>query len=102
MQQKTHDQHPSRERSDTDTDTASYAQPFGAPEPDNPPQRRYERMPHERDESAEATGDRLEENPVPSDRQISDAHKDIEAGRVDTDRRGIPSDVPTAKTNSGE
>ena len=84
----------------TDTDTASYTQPHGAPDGADKPQRRYERMPHERDESAESTGDRLHEDPVPSDRQISDAHRDVEAGLVDTDRRGVPSDVPTEK--SGE
>ena len=102
MHQKPHDRQPSPEHSDTDSDTSSYAQPQGAPEPRNPPHRRYERMPHERDESAEATGDRLKEDPVPSDRQISDAQKDVEAGRVDTDRRGVPSDVPTATPTSGE
>ena len=102
MQQKPEDPQPSLKRSDDDTDTASYAQPHGAPERNNPPHRRDERMPHERDESAEATGDRLEEDPVPSDRQISEAQKDVEAGRVDTDRRGVPSDVPTAKPTPGE
>ncbi len=96
MHQKPSDrQPPSPERSDSDTDTASYTQPHGAPDPANPPHRRYERMPHERDESAQATGDRLKEDPVPSDRQISDAQKDVAAGSVDTDRRGVPSDVPT-------
>ena len=54
-------------------------------------------MPHERDESARATGDRLREKPVPSERQISDAVRDIERGAVDTDRRGVPNDVPARR-----
>lgn len=90
-----------RDRS-SDTDTASYAQTQGAPGKDNPPNRRQSRMPHERDESAAATGDRLNENPVPSDRQISDAREDVESGRVDTDRRGIPNDVPTRKSKESK
>ena len=77
-----------------DSDTVSTTQPHGAVEPGKPAQRRNERMPHERDESAGATGDRKSEDPTPSDRQISKASEDVEAGRVDTDRRGIPNDVP--------
>jgi hypothetical protein len=77
-----------------DTDTSSTAQPHGAVDPAAPAQRQNERLPHERDESASATGERLKENPPPSDRQITRARNDVEAGRVDTDRRGVPSDVP--------
>jgi hypothetical protein len=77
-----------------DTDTSSTAQPHGALDAAMPAQRQNERLPHERDESAGATGDRLKENPPPSDRQITRARKDVDAGRVDTDRRGVPSDVP--------
>ena len=58
------------------------------------------RMPHERDESARATGDRLREQPVPSERQITDAENDAERGLVDTDRRGVPNDVPSRKSPS--
>ena len=75
-----------------DADTVSEGQADGVSQrPDNT---RNPRMPHERDESARATGDRLNEQPVPSQRQITDAGKDVESGRVDTDRRGVPNDVP--------
>ena len=80
----------------SDTDTASYNQPHGATR--DRLEQRNPRMPHERDESARATGDRLTENPVPSDRRISDAGNDVEQGRVDTDRRGVPNDVPKGAT----
>lgn len=79
---------------DSHSDTVSTEQVQGRPEPGSAPQRRNERLPHERDESARATGQRLNENPTPSDRQISQAGEDIEAGRVDTERRGIPNDIP--------
>jgi hypothetical protein len=55
------------------------------------------KMPHERDESARSTGDRMDQPTPVSERQISDARKDIEEGRKDTDRRGIPNDVPGEK-----
>ena len=77
-----------------DSDTVSTEQPHGAVEPGKTAQRQNSRMPHERDESASATGNRLDEDPTPSDLQISKAHEDIEAGRVDTDRRGVPDDIP--------
>jgi hypothetical protein len=54
-------------------------------------------MPHERDESARPADDRMTESAPPSDRQISQAQKDVASGQVDTDRRGVPSDVPGAK-----
>ena len=78
----------------SDTDTSTIAQPQGAADAATPAQRPNERLPHERDESARATGDRLKENPPPSNPQITQAHRDVEAGRIDTDRRGIPNDVP--------
>lgn len=86
-----------RDHTPGDTDTSSYAQPH-ARDSRAAPNERKPRLPHERDESAGATGDRLKENPTPSDRQISDAHDDVEAGRVDTDRRGVPSDLPKRST----
>ncbi len=52
------------------------------------------RLPHERDESATATGDRTRERPTPSACQISKAGEDVKAARVDTDRRGVSNDVP--------
>ena len=76
------------------SDTVSTEQVQGRPEPGRPPERRNERLPHERDESARATGQRQNENPTPSDRQISQAGEDVEAGRLDTERRGIPNDIP--------
>jgi hypothetical protein len=78
----------------SDTDTSSTAQPQGAVDAETPAQRQNDRLPHERDESARATGGRLKENPPPSERQITRARKDVEEGRVDTDRRGVPNDVP--------
>lgn len=76
------------------SDTASTEQVQGRLEPGTAPERRNERLPHERDESARATGRRQTENPTPSDRQISKAGEDVEAGRLDTERRGIPNDIP--------
>jgi hypothetical protein len=77
-----------------DTDTAQYEQPHGSEVPHAKPNRRADKAPHERDESAASTGDRLDETQPPSDRQISQALDDVEEGRVDTERKGIPSNVP--------
>ena len=82
-----------------DTDTSSYEQLHGTPDPRFAPNRRNEKMPHERDESARPTDSRLDEKPIPSDRQISQAHRDVEQGQVDTDRRGVPDDVPGSESN---
>jgi hypothetical protein len=79
------------------SDTRSFEQLQGQPDPKVAPQRRNEKMPHERDESARSTGNRLDEKLPPSERQISQAGEDIESGRVDTERRGIPNDVPARK-----
>jgi hypothetical protein len=84
---------PSAER---DTDTSSYAQPH-APDGKRAQNDRYEKMPHERDESARSTGNRLDQKVPPSERQISQAHDDVESGQVDTDRRGVPDDVPRGR-----
>ena len=80
-----------------DTDTRSYEQLHGEQDPKTKPHRGYEKMPHERDESARSTGNRLDQKVPPSQRQISQAHDDIESGQVDTDRRGVPDDVPSSK-----
>ena len=82
-----------------DTDTSSYEQLQGTPDPRSAPNRRNEKVPHERDESARGTGNRLDENPTPSGRRISEAHRDVEQGLVDTDRRGVPDDVPGSERN---
>jgi hypothetical protein len=82
-----------------DTDTASYEQVHGAPDPHGAPGKlRYPKQPHERDESAGPSGDRMQQERPPSDGQISQAAEDVESGRVDTDRRGVPSDIPTSKS----
>ena len=82
----------------SDTDTASYGQRTGGDDPPAPDHGPSPRLPHERDESARATGDRLGEKPAPSGRRISQAGADVERGLVDTDRRGVPNDVPNRKT----
>ena len=78
-------------------DTSSYEQPHGEQDPKSEPNRRNEKLPHERDESARSTGNRLDQQVPPSERRISQAHDDVESGRVDTDRRGVPDDIPTSK-----
>jgi hypothetical protein len=80
-----------------DRDTAAEGQSVGA-DRGVLPGRQAPRMPHERDESARATGDRLRETPVPSERRISGAGRDVAGGLVDTDRRGVPNDVPGPRT----
>ena len=82
---------------DRNTDTPSYEQLHGEQDPKAKPHRRYEKMPHERDESAQSTGNRLDQQVPPSERQITQAHDDVESGQVDTDRRGVPDDVPSSK-----
>jgi hypothetical protein len=82
---------------ETDTDTSSFEQLHGAQDPKSKPNRPYDKMPHERDESARPRDDRMNESSPPSGRQISQAQKDIAGGQVDTDRRGVPSDVPSGK-----
>ena|SRR5688572_11186695 len=95
MRHKPQDPAHPRDPADIDADTSSIEQVQGSPEAEAPPAtRRSPRVPNERDESAEATGNRLNENPIPSDRTISQAGEDVEAGRMDTERRGIPNDVP--------
>jgi hypothetical protein len=80
-----------------DTDTRSFEQLHGQQDPKAEPNRRNEKMPHERDESARSTGNRLDEKVPPSERQISQAQDDIATGKLDTDRRGVPNDVPSGK-----
>jgi hypothetical protein len=52
-------------------------------------------MPHERDESARASEEGIDDKQPASQRQILQAHEDVEQGLVDTDRRGTPSDIPS-------
>jgi hypothetical protein len=98
MSQKTRASRNPSNAAKSDLDTATHKQPLGGEDPRAPRTGPVPRLPHERDESARATGDRLRENPAPSDRQISQAGEDVERGLVDTDRRGVPNDVPNRKT----
>ena len=81
-----------RPRQRADSDTSSYEQVQGTPDPAAKPNARKPRLPHEKDESARATG--KHEKPARSGAEISQAGKDVERGLVDTDRRGIPNDLP--------
>jgi len=95
MRHKPQDPARPRDPADINADTSSIEQLQGSPDAGaRPATRRSPRVPNERDESAEATGNRLNENPIPSDRKISQAGEDVKAGRMDTERRGIPNDVP--------
>ena len=76
-----------------DFDTSSQSEPQGAGKPGQA----QPRLPHERDESATATGNRMDEAPPPSSRRISEARKNAEEGQLDTDRRGIPNDIPSKR-----
>ena len=90
MSQSADKQHPPREQ--TGTDTSSYEQLQGTPDPSVKPSRRQPHQPHERDESARATG--AHEKPARTGSEIEQAAGDVERGVVDTERRGVPNDVP--------
>jgi hypothetical protein len=96
MPAKSKDSERSSRRVETETDTPAYEQLQGA---QDRPNKRDAKMPHERDESARSTGDRLDQSPPSSDSQIGRAHDDVEQGRVDTDRRGVPNDIPRSRHN---
>jgi hypothetical protein len=51
-------------------------------------------LPHDRDESADAPAEDAQHdaNRAP----MRQAHADVEAGLVDTERRGTPNDVPSS------
>jgi len=77
----------------SDADTSSYDQLQGGRNR-NGRGERNPKMPHERDESARS-------NPTPDDKlrpasegRVEQAHKDVNRGLVDTDRRGSPDDIP--------
>jgi hypothetical protein len=55
-----------------------------------------ERLPHERDEKS---GRDATQAPAPGTvrNEIAQAQEDVERGVKDTERRGIPSDVPTSE-----
>ena len=83
-------------KGERDTATTSYPQPMGE-SGEGAPLRPNPKMPHERDETARPAGDRKDQNTPSSDQKIAQAGKDIKNGLVDTDRRGIPDDVPGAQ-----
>ena len=58
------------------------------------PNDRQDPAPHERDESAHHTG--RHEKPARTGASIDQAGKDVERGLIDTERRGVPNDVPGA------
>ena len=82
-------------RRHTDTDTSSYEQVQGTPDRSEKPLAENPRQPHERDESARATG--KHEKPARTGAGITQAAEDVERGRIDTERRGVPSDLPRNK-----
>jgi hypothetical protein len=96
MPAKSKDSERSSRRVETTSDTTAYEQLQGA---QDWPHKRDTKMPHERDESARSTGDRLDQASPVSDSQIERAHDDVEEGRVDTDRRGVPNDIPRSPHN---
>ena len=83
-----------RSESDTssrapDRATSSYDNAQGHSNDDRP-NAAYPKMPHERDESARTR----ESDDHPSAKRIEQAQEDVESGQVDTDRRGVPDNVP--------
>jgi hypothetical protein len=82
-----------------ETDTTAQEQVWGKHDARFQRERSTSKMPHERDQSVAGTGNRLDEDLPPSAREISQSLDDIESGQVDTDRRGIPDDVPGSKRN---
>ncbi len=65
----------------------------GSPDSADASQRDAARLPHERDESPDAT--RTGRGGTdPARNEIRQAEIDVERGLKDTDRRGIPNDIP--------
>jgi hypothetical protein len=58
------------------------------------------RLPHERDESV-APRDRDQAGAAASQRRIEQASEDLARGVQDTERRGVPSDVPVKTSSPG-
>ncbi|HKO88451.1 MAG TPA: hypothetical protein VJU83_08035 [Burkholderiales bacterium] len=57
------------------------------------------RQPNDRDEAPDGGQTGTDRDTDQLQREIPQAHADIERGLVDTDRRGVPSDVPSRKGN---
>ena len=62
------------------------------------PNVRKSRLPHERDESVRGTG--KHEKPARTGSDMGQAGKDVKRGLVDTERRGIPNDLPNRNRKS--
>ena len=71
----------------------------GSPEKADSLERATVRLPHERDESPDAglTGS-SRTDPVRS--EVRQAETDVERGLKDTERRGIPNDIPNQERNN--
>jgi hypothetical protein len=96
MHTKSKDLKPASAPVESDTDTSSYDQSQGGharPRPEG----RNPKMPHERDESAVSNATHDNEPRPPSEDRVEQAHNDVKRGLVDTDRRGMPDDIPAAK-----
>ncbi|MES2561325.1 MAG: hypothetical protein V4637_01215 [Pseudomonadota bacterium] len=85
------------EARDGGADTGSYSQLQGAHIKRADRNRRNDKTPNERDESAQTTPSKRKEDAPQSDEQINQAYEDISKGLVDTDRHGIADDVPDAR-----
>jgi hypothetical protein len=94
MRRKPEDPKRTKGEPELDSDTASYEQLQGETRRRPGASTGNPKMPHERDESARGMGNRLNETLPPSKREVSQAHEDTERGLVDTERRGIPNDIP--------
>lgn len=57
------------------------------------------RQPHERDEAPDSGQHGTDRETDPLQEEIPQAHADIERGLVDTERRGVPSNVPSRRRN---
>ena len=60
------------------------------------------RQPNERDESPDNGRIGVDGRTDVPQRQLRQAHDDVEQGQVNTDRRGVPSDVPSSKDNDAK
>jgi hypothetical protein len=93
---KSKDLEPESAAVESDTDTSSYDQSQGGHD-QRRPQGRNPKMPHERDESAVSNATPDNQRRPPSKDRVEQAHKDLQRGLVDTDRRGTPDDIPANK-----
>jgi hypothetical protein len=100
MSVKTRSAKPRTARATARGDTATYQQPEGSTRA-SAENRKVEKMPHERDQSASDTGNRLDQAVPPTEREMTQAHDDVESGLQDTDRRGVPDDIPDSRENRG-